>query len=94
MLKNQEEGLLLEKKLNKQLHNLDIFDKIFRETELIVCYGKTNVGIDNTIFINNFVITIQDKWKSGNQKIATLSNFMLATDRIIKKTKEKSINKK
>lgn len=56
--------------------------KVLREKEIINKYGKIVKGIDHLILTEQFVITIQDKWRNSKPTLNDVNHFIKATERI------------
>lgn len=80
-------GILLEDKIDDQLKKLNVFNKVYRENEYVTKYGKEYLGIDHVLYIDDYYITLQDKWESTSPHIARIDQFISATNIIKKRTK-------
>lgn len=55
---------------------------VLREKEITNKYGKIVYGIDHLILTNQFIITIQDKWKNTKPTLQDVNHFIKATERV------------
>lgn len=82
MTKAQKLGILFEDKIHDKFKKLNIFDKIYRESDIIRKYGKNFNGVDHLLFIDDYIISLQDKWESKSPNIARIDQFISVTDKL------------
>lgn len=82
----QKQGIQLEILLDETLKKLNIFDVVMREGQLIKNYGREFYGIDHCLIVDNYIITIQDKWEITSPSIAQIDQFISVTEQLVKLT--------
>ena len=55
---------------------------IMRENDIIKKYGVNNKGIDHLIYVNNYIICIQDKWMSSKPSLSCVHHFIKCVENI------------
>lgn len=82
MSQAQKLGYLFEDTIHNELDELDIFDKIYRETTIKKKYGSNYDGVDHLLYIDDYMITVQDKWQITSPHIAQIDQFISITNKI------------
>jgi hypothetical protein len=85
MSEAQKLGFIFEDKIHDKL-KCKFYADIFREKEIVQIYGTEYYGIDHLIYIDNYMITIQDKWEISSPDISQISQFISVTDKLQKCT--------
>ena len=80
-------NLLFQKNHNKLKDKFQA--DIFREKEITNKYGGNFNGVDHLIYIDEYMITIQDKWESTSPDISHIHKFIGVTNELKKRTGRK-----
>lgn len=79
-------GFELERKIHNSVLQISQKIKIFRENDITRIYGNIAYGIDHLIYIDNYMICIQDKWENKKPSIRDINHFISAINMICNKT--------
>lgn len=80
--------MLYEQKLGydfeNMIHNLIIQTnyEVLREKEIIKKYGKLFYGIDHLMYVSDYIICIQDKWKNTKSDLSEINHFIKTIEKI------------
>lgn len=56
--------------------------EVLREKDIIKKYGVLYYGIDHIIYISEYIICIQDKWRDTKSDLSDINHFIKTTEKI------------
>lgn len=84
------DGYVMESLVYEYIKNLNIFDEIIYEKELIKRYGREAVGIDYLLIHQNKMIVLQIKWKRTRRRENNgIESFLRSLNYIVDSLKDK-----
>lgn len=86
----QNLGHILESKLLNELKGLHIFDQILVEGDLTKRWGWMAAGVDQLLYIGDYVIPIQAKWRcTRRREDLCIHNYLKSLDFVLDKSDKK-----
>ena len=83
-------GYVLENKLLKELKDIHIFDQIIVEETLRKKWGWEAAGVDQLLYIGDYVIPIQVKWRcTRRREDLCIHNYLKSLDFVLDKSGKK-----
>lgn len=83
-------GYELEDKLLKELKSLHIFDQILVEENLRKRWGWLAAGVDQLLYIGDYVIPIQAKWRcTRRREDLCIDNYLKSLDYVMERCDKK-----
>lgn len=76
----QSFGIAFENLVHNKL--LETKKCIIRDKEIVKKYGKNNYGIDHLVYLDNYIIGIQDKWLKTKPSLHMINHFIKCIDNI------------
>lgn len=87
---NQNNGYLMEHLIYEQIKELNLFDEIIYEKDLVKRFGREAVGIDYLLIYQNKMIILQIKWRrTRRRENNAIKNFLNSVNHIINKINDK-----
>lgn len=83
-------GYVLESKLLNELKDLQMFDQILVEDNLRKKWGWLAAGVDQLLYIGDYVIPIQAKWKcTRRREDLFIQNYLRSLDFVLDRSGKK-----
>ena len=90
MLTKQQLGYLFEDCVHELISHSNF--QVLREKEIVEKYSNLSYGIDHLIYLQDFIICIQDKWRDIKSSLSDINHFIKCVENIhVKENNKKCI---
>ena len=90
MLIRQQLGYLFEDKVHELISQCNY--QVIREKEIVNKYSVLSNGIDHIVYLSDYIICIQDKWRDTKSSLSDINHFIKSVENIyIKENYKKCI---